>query len=131
MKFELAIIPGTRIALFRSLGSIEFEDRMRNVEHIAQFCNVNSITHLIIDIRQQVSKATTIQMFNLGTLVPKAWRGILFAVVCQSSDIESQFGETVAANRGAISHLFTTVEEAQKWLERKGIAPNKPDAGDA
>jgi hypothetical protein len=106
---------------------------MRNVERMAQFCDENSIKHLIVDIRQQESKTTTVQMFDLGTSVPKVLRAIRIAVVCQSSDREAQFGsdreaqfgETVAANRGARSRSFTTVEEAQKWLEGEDIAPNQ------
>jgi len=125
MKNELTIIPGTRIALFRCSGPVEFEDRMRNVERMAQFCDENSIKHLIVDIRQQESKTTTVQMFDLGTSVPKVLRAIRIAVVCQSSDREAQFGETVAANRGARSRSFTTVEEAQKWLEGEDIALNQ------
>jgi hypothetical protein len=130
MKSELTIIPGTRIALFRSAGPIEFEDRMKNIGRMAQFCNENGIKGLIVDICLQVSNTRTMQMFDLGTSVPSTLRGIRIAVVSESSDQEARFGETVAANRGALSRLFTTVAEAQSWLEGKDVALNKLDAGD-
>ena len=127
MMRELTVIPGTRIALFRSLGAVEFEDRMKNLERMAQFCKEHGIKDLIVDISQQVSETRTMQMFTLGTSVPEILRGIRIAVVCQPFDEETKFGETVAANRGAISSSFTSVEDAQRWLEGKDIAPGKPD----
>lgn len=126
MKCELTIIEGTRIALFRSSGLVEFEDRMRNVERMAQFCNENSIKHLIVDLSQQVSNAKLIQVFNLGTSVPKVLKGIQIGLVCQPSDRETRFEETVVANNGAFSRSFTTVKEARKWLEgEEDVTPSK------
>lgn len=131
MKNDLTIIAGTRIALFRSIGPIKFENRMKNIERIARFCNRNNIKHLIVDISQQISDAGTTQMFELGRSVPVVLKGIKIAIVCQASDGETQFGETVAANRGALSRSFTNIEEAQRWLEGKDVTPNIPDAEDA
>jgi hypothetical protein len=128
---ELTIIQGTRIALFRSSGSVEFNVRKGNIERMAQFCSEHSINHLIVDIREQVSNANTIQMFNIGAMVPNVMSGIQIAVVCHSSDYQSKFGETVAANRGAFSSSFTTIEEAQRWLEGKDeVGPREYESND-
>jgi len=131
MDYELAIIPGARIALFRWTGPITFQGRMKNVERMGKFCNENKIKDLIVDTRKQVSTTDMMQMFDLGTSVPELLRGIRIAVVCQSSDHTTKFGETVAANRGAYSRSFTSLEEAQRWLEGMARKPTKPDAGNA
>ena len=130
MNYKLALIPGKRIALFRWSGPITFEDRMKNVKRMGQFCNENKIKDLIVDTRKQVSTTRAMQMFDLGASVPEVLGGIRIAVVCQSSDHTTQFGETVAANRGAFCRSFTSFAEAQRWLEGKAVTPYKPDARD-
>ena len=118
MSYELTIMPGTQIALFCWSGPITPEDRKRNIKCIAQFCSENGISQVIYDARQQVNKTSMMQMFNIGTTVPKAFRGIQIAVVRHPSDKETKFYEDVVANRGADSRSFVTLEEAQSWLSR-------------
>ncbi len=128
MNPVLTIIPDTRIALFRWSGPITFEDRMKNVERMALFCSENNINHLLVDLSKQESNTGIMKMFELGASVPKLLGGIKIAVVCQPTDTSSEFGETVAANRGANSRLFATIDDAQRWLEEKGIASNNKPA---
>ncbi len=116
MSYELTIMPGTQIALFCWSGPITFEDRKRNLERIKQFCSENGINQLIVDTRQQVNRTTVTQMRDFGILVLKAMRGVQIALVHHSTDRETQYGEDVAANRGANSRSFETLEEAQRWL---------------
>lgn len=131
MANELTLLPGKQIAMFCASGPIEFEGRLINIERMAIFCRKNSVKHLIVDLRKQVSKPKTIQMFELGTLVSKVLKGVKIAIVCQPDDHDTKFGENVAANRGAGSYSFASIEEALRWLEGKDVTSNKPFTGDA
>jgi hypothetical protein len=129
MNYELKIIPDTRIAFFCWSGPITLEDRKKNVETIAQFCQDNGVDQLIVDTCQQINETSTIQMFDFSTHIPKAMRGVRIAVVRHPSDEETQFGENVAANRGAQSRSFDTLEEARRWLEGKDKNTQQEDSG--
>ena len=119
VNYELNIIPDTRIALFCWSGPIALKEREENVRVMAQFCRENGISQLIVDTRKQVSETTTMEMYHFGAAIPKVMSGIQIAVVCRQSDRDTQFGETVAANRGAKSRSFETIEEAKRWLAAK------------
>lgn len=116
MTYELKIIPNTRIALSCWSGTIDLKKRKENVRTMAQFCRDNGLSQLIVDTRQQVDDATTMQMYDFGASIPEIMRGIQVAVVCRPSARATRFGETVAANRGTNSHSFETIEEAKTWL---------------
>ena len=58
------------------------------------------------------------QMFYFSSEIPKILPKVQIAIVINQSDGESQFGEIVAANRGARSRIFESLKEAQSWLER-------------
>jgi len=130
VSYELKVIPNTRIALFCRSGPITLEDRKKHVEVMAQFCREHDISQLIVDTRQQASEMTTTEMYDLGAVIPELMRGIHIAVVCQPSDRATQYGETVAANRGADSRSFHTIEGAKAWLAEKEVTLNRPDASD-
>ena len=123
MNYELTIMPGTRIVLFRWSGPITLKDRKRNLERVLQFCRENGIGQVIVDTRQQVNKTTTMQMFAFAATLPKAAPWFHIAIVRHPFDEEIKFGENVAANRGAIVRSFVTLEEAQRWLETKDAGP--------
>ena len=54
--------------------------------------------------------------YDFGVLASKKARGIQIAVVPDPSDTQSQFGQNVAANRGAQVRSFASIKEAQRWL---------------
>ena len=131
MNYELKIIPDTRIAYFCWSGPITLEDRKEGRERIVQFCRENSIIQVIVDTREQINKARTMQMFEFAADLPEVMRGFHIAIVWQPDDKETRFVETVAANRGAIIRTFLTLEDAQRWLESKQPTPNRSDPGDS
>ena len=116
VSYDLTIMPETQIGLFCWSGPITVEDRKKNLDRIATFCEENGLTRLIVDTRQQVNRTSTMQMFDFSAMVSKVMGGVRIAIVRHTTDAETQFGEDVAANRGACSRSFSTVEEAQDWL---------------
>ena len=130
MTYELKVIPNTQIASFCWSGLVTLKERKKNVKIMAQFCRENGISQLIVDTRQQLSDTLTIDMYDFGAAIPKVMRGIQVAVVCRPSDKDTQFGETVAADRGAESHLVYSIEEAMNWLAAVEVKLDKPDASD-
>ncbi len=119
MRYELTIIPDTQIALFCWSGPITLKDREKNLERLPQFCSENGISQVIVDTRQQVHMLGMTETFEFGVLLSKAMRGIQFAIVRHSSDVEVEFVDAVAASRRAHCRSFVTLEEAQRWLERR------------
>jgi hypothetical protein len=130
MTYELKVIPDTQIALFCWSGLVTLEERMENIKIMAQFCKEKGISQLIVDTRQQISDTLTMDMYDFGAAIAKVMRGIRIAVVCRPSDKDTQFGETVAANRGADSHVVFATEEAMSWLAAVEVKLDKPDASD-
>ena len=130
MTYELKVIPNTQIASFCWSGPVTLKERKKNVKIMAQFCRENSISQLIVDTRQQISDTLMMDMYDFGTAIPNVMRGIQIAVVCRPSDRDTQFGETVAADCGAESHLVYTIEEAISWLTAVEVKLDKPDASD-
>ena len=131
MSYELEIIPDTRIALFCWTGPITLEDREENRHCVMQFCQENSLDQLIIDTRQEINKTRTMQMFDFAAAIPKRMRGLHIAVIRNADDVEIQFGEAVAVNRGATLRAFLTLEDAQRWLEAETVRPINSDPGDS
>ena len=125
MKYELSIIPGTRIALFHWMGAITLDDRKRNRKEIFAFCQKEGIKHLIIDGRHQEPHTGLMQDFGFGEELPTEMRGFKIAIVRSREDKSLKFINNVAANRGAITKSFHTLEEAQDWLTPKVSMPSK------
>ncbi len=116
MSAEISIIPGTQIALFCWTGEITLEGRINNVSTIMQFCRENRVANLIVDLRQQINKTSTMQMFDFASSLPDATRGLKIALVTLHDDEDIAFAENVAANRGATTRMFETIDDAMVWL---------------
>ena len=120
-SYTIALIPGTRIALFHWVGPITLDDRRTNRDVIVNFCEEHGINDVIIDGRDQESKTSVMESFNFGTEVPAGFRGLRLAVVHRPDDESLQFIEAVAGNRGSSTKSFVTVDEARTWLEAADI----------
>ena len=116
-SYTLNLIPGTNIALFHWVGPISLDDRKQNARRMAEFCNSNGVTQVIIDGRDQISETDIIDAYEFGKDVPIDMRGLAIAVVHRVDDQSLKFIETVAFNRGARSQSFHDLEAARDWLE--------------
>ena len=72
---------------------------------------------VLVDGRGAEGSFSTMQQFEAGAMLAKHFKGLQVAIVVQESLRDpSQFGETVAVNRGAKVRVFTDEAEAQSWL---------------
>ena len=115
--YSIDVMKNSEIALFRWSGPITIEDRLRNLKRMVDFCHENGLRKLIIDGRDQESMTNTIESFDFGTEVPKAFRGLKVAVVHRKDDDALKFIETVAANRGSPTRAFVDFDKAREWLD--------------
>ena len=116
-SYTFNLLPGTDVALFHWTGPITLEDRIRNLDRMVDFCEANDVFKLVIDGRDQESLTGTLENYDFGAQVPKAFRRLRVAVVHRQDDDSLHFIETVAFNRGAGTHAFTDFDEALHWLE--------------
>ena len=131
MKYELKILPNTKIAIYCWSGEMTLKDREDSRHHVMQFCQENSINQVILDTRQEINKTRTMQMFDFAAAIPERMRGLRIAVIRQADDEEIKFGENVAINRGANLRTFLTLEDAQRWIESETATPDKPVQSDS
>jgi hypothetical protein len=78
---------------------------------------------VLVDGRTAEGSFSTMQQYEYGSMLAKHFKGIQVAIVVQKSLRDpTQFGETVALNRGAKVRVFTDLEAAKSWLgmETKG-----------
>lgn len=116
-SYTLDVIPGTDIVLFHWVGPISAEDRTKNLGMMADYCNDNNLSKLLIDGRDQLNQTDFMASYSFGAQVPDAFQGLLVAVVHRPDDDTLKFIETVAFNRGSGTRAFTDIDEASAWLE--------------
>ena len=131
MSLELSTIADEQIVLARSFGRNSIEDRKRYRDETIRFCREKGIRSIIVDVRDQVYTSSVAIFFELGRTTPEMTRGFRIAFVRDPNDEEIQLVDDVAANRGACTRSFSSLEEALAWLRPMDTAPNQPDAGDA
>ena len=116
LSFELSTIADEQIVLARSSGRNSIEDRKRHRAETIRFCREKGIHSLIVDVRGQVYTSSATSSYELGQTTPEMTRGLRIAFVRDPNDADTQFVDNVAANRGAITRSFLSLEEAQAWL---------------
>ena len=84
--YTIDLIPDSDIALFHWVGPITLEDRLNNLDVMADFCSDNKVRKIIIDGRHQQSMTDTIESRNFGSQVTEAFRGLCVAVVHRPDD---------------------------------------------
>jgi hypothetical protein len=116
LSLELSTIADGQIVLARSSGRNSAEDRERHRAETIRFCREKGIHALIVDVRGQVYTSSTASSFELGRTAPEMTRGLRIAFVRDPDDADTRFVDNVAANRGAMTRSFLSLEEARAWL---------------
>ena len=94
-------------------------------ERAFQFAASEGRKAVLVDIRDVTGEPlTTRERFRAGEHVAELQRGlgrgIAFAVVGNEPMVDSRrFAETVGRNRGANARVFTDIDEAVDWIEKK------------
>ena len=124
MGYTLDIIPDTRIALYRWVGSIALDERRRNRRRIVTFCQREGVKSVLIDGRGQASEMDTQDAFQFGSEMPREMHGFRVAIVHRPEHRSAPFAGIVATNRGGAVKAFLSIDEARAWLESLAKTPS-------
>ena len=95
------------------------EDWKKALVKVERLSKETGICRVLIDVRRQITTATTTTLFDFGARLPHS---IAFAVLCDLLNENHRFIETVAKNRGIRVQDFNSEKKAIEWLEKR---PNK------
>ena len=112
-----------RRGFYRPVGTVSFDEAVALVRAAIAVARSNQAHALLVDTIALTgfSSPDTFQRFLAAVEWAEAARGTLcLAMVARAEMIDPRkFGVTVAANRGLLSNIFTTEEEARAWLDAK------------
>jgi hypothetical protein len=99
-------------------------DNVRNyLADVLQECEKRSISRVLIEERLDGARLELLEVFRIvaemGGLVRGKLDAIAYVDVFAQGDMMS-FAETVAVNRAVPAMVFTTVEEAVRWIQNEG-----------
>ncbi len=101
-------------------GPANHDDFRLQCDELLRLCRRNGLGKVLLDVRRQRTRLSTIQWYDLGVDLSVLGRGIRFAVVCAPEERDINFFATVALNRGAVIHTFDRTECALAWLNNGG-----------
>jgi hypothetical protein len=114
------VLDGGR-GLYRPAGSVSFNEGVALVRAAIAGARANGARDLLVDTTALTGfpSPDTFQRFLAAVDWAEEARGaVRLAMVARAEIIDPQkFGMTVAANRGLVSNIFTTEEEARDWLD--------------
>ena len=121
MSLKVTIIPKSTYlhAIVEGLNSIE--NVKGYFEQIVKECTARNCFRLLVEERLEGPRLGTMEVFDLISSGSSRFLGmfkdVAFVDVNRAGDL-MQFAETVASNRGFPLTVFSTVPEAEVWLQR-------------
>lgn len=92
------------------------------MSEVLERCRENACPRLLIEERLEGPRLGTLEVFRIASQKTAAIFGsmeaIAFVDVNASGDL-MKFAQTVARNRGAPVAVFSSIEEAERWLARR------------
>jgi hypothetical protein len=114
------VMEGER-GIYRPVGSVSFNEAATLVRAAIATARSNQIRDLLIDTTGLTGfpSPNTFQRFLAIVEWAKEAKGsVRMVMVARAEMIDPlKFGVTVAANRGMVSNIFPTEEEARAWLD--------------
>jgi hypothetical protein len=97
-------------------GEWSFAIIKESIEGIKEAANQSGLFKILIDARNQPPVLTTLQRFEIGEYMSKAWSSKYKVAALGPNKIPSTFTETVAVNRGVLFKFFSDEILALNWL---------------
>jgi hypothetical protein len=132
MSIQLQIEEAPDYLAAKFTGAGEAEEIWRQFELIAEYCKRANKNKLLFDIKETYKTLSLVDRYRLGDVAEifVDYKLIKVAVVCRQEQLDPQrFGEMVARNRWVNARVFTSLEDAEKWLMLKPAAPQKRATG--
>jgi hypothetical protein len=109
--------------IYRPVGSVSFYEAVTQVRAAIAAARMNKVRDLLIDstaLTGFVSPDTFQRFLAAVAWADEAKGGVRMALVAKAEMIDpKKFGVTVATNRGLVSNVFTTEDEARAWLDNR------------
>lgn len=124
MSGQVELDTENRLMRVRYGSDSEVIDWKKSLNEVMRLSEETGIHRVLVDVREQKKLATTTELFNFGSHLP---RHIAFAVLCELHLEEHRFIENVATNRGMTVKDFDSEQAAIAWLREW---PNRDDPGE-
>ncbi len=98
----------------RAWGAGTIEDWLSSKEQVVRLYVQHGARQLLVDVRDQDSAPSTLDIFEFGEDWPAGIRTAI--LVGDQTREDQQFLETVAFNRGKQMRVFDSEEDALNWL---------------
>ncbi len=103
-----------------SYGDVTSADLMASMAEVLRIREERGISKVFVDATGETSLPPTTPVFEFGSELANAFRGVKFAVVTSpQTEHDLRFLETVTRNRGAKVRMFVSREDALEWLLEK------------
>ncbi len=115
IELQMEEMPDYLVAKFIGAGATE--ELWRQFELIAEQCKRASKNKLLLDFREAYADASLPNRYFMAEMAEIFARYKRGAVAVRPERLDPQrFGETAMQNRGVNARVFTSVEDAEKWL---------------
>ena len=107
------------------------ENVMRYLEETLRECTARSCFRVLIEERLDGPRLGTMDVFEIASVESGKASEIIKAIAYVDVNAEGnlmQFAETVAVNRGLPIVVFSTVADAEKWLQSNDRGDSEPHA---
>lgn len=122
MSFEREIIKQGDTLVIRYHGEYTdqtFEEGTSIFNQLKMYCRQEDCSKALIDAREISVDLNVISLFRIGEKVAESTKSIQLAIL---ANVEDEFFENVAYNRGANMRIFTSESRASNWLDNNDIA---------
>lgn len=122
MPYSVAFNDEEKIVEVKVSGDVPGDSENARKEAV-RLCVENRCNRLLVDLREKtIAENVTLECFSFGKAVVRDLAGVYIAHVLPTDpkareDVE--FTANVAANRGAVTREFDTVDEAKTWLRAR------------
>jgi hypothetical protein len=126
IQLQIEEMPDYLAAKFTGAGAAE--EIWRQFELIAKHCKRANKNKLLLDSTETRGKTSLADRYRLGDEADifMYYKLIKVAYVGRPEQLDpKRFGEMVARNRWVNVRVFTSVEDAEKWLMLKPVAPKR------
>jgi hypothetical protein len=117
IEFQIEETPNYLAVKFTGAGTAE--EVWRRYELIAERCNHANKNKLLLDFTETYVETTLAEKYILGeqAQIFARYKVIKVAAIARPEQIDPErFGELVARNRMVNGLVFTSAEDAEKWL---------------
>ncbi len=123
MPYKVSYDEENRIVLVRVFGKATHEEHLSAQREAFRLCRENNCSRMLVDLlKLNTEKSSTPGCFDFGESLARGdiSPATRIAHVLPKDDSKSiedvRFTATVAANRGRITGLFDSIEQAKQWL---------------